>query len=511
MPEHSSASRVRQAWIFWLVLGSRLHVYNAASCSQQVPLVWKFEEGKRMVYIVGEYNIPAASSPLQGGPLSEALSCSDVAYFPTGCSLADTSNITGVGNYMAHCAYYPVIREKDTISERVPPSTLAAVKDRLDALPGQTKDCTDTASAFAKSVQTLPNATFRKTLLNVFHEGLESINPLWCNSQGAENMDTYLRRNWGDRKPIFGLEDISVECQAFQGNTVLDDDDLAKWMAAHMTPEWVAKVSKLQGDMEEVIKCGDLTKLKELMVELQGLPLASERHLQYRNDNLHFGIQKAMEANPGKNMVFVIPITHLVDAAGKIGIITLLAQKDSIQAVRQTTPSGCQASSWQAPGAAALDHCLKPPAQSQPPSCIQFEKQFGDILGKDVLHGRKVQPGPHCTECVNSSDSCSCEMLWSGYDNFVNLCESTQVDGVHGRVYYLDMIRNPGSTRHGTALAEKIVGGLYQNCYANSCEIPIIQQMATRNWYKNDPSLDLGSVTVRRLDQPFGTTGAAGP
>ncbi|CAE7693325.1 unnamed protein product, partial [Symbiodinium pilosum] len=48
------------------------------------------------------------------------------------------------------------------------------------------------------------------------------------------------------------------------------------------------------------------------------------------------------------------------------------------------------------------------------------------------------------------------------------------------------------------------VAGLYMNCYAGSCEIPIIQQMATRNWYKNDPFLDLGSVTVRKLDEPFG-------
>ena len=35
------------------------------------------------------------------------------------------------------------------------------------------------------------------------------------------------------------------------------------------------------------------------------------------------------------------------------------------------------------------------------------------------------------------------------------------------------------------------------------CEIPIIQQMATRNWYKNDPYLDLGSVTVRLAASSF--------
>eukprot|EP00913_Durusdinium_trenchii_P034225 g32030.t1 len=47
------------------------------------------------------------------------------------------------------------------------------------------------------------------------------------------------------------------------------------------------------------------------------------------------------------------------------------------------------------------------------------------------------------------------------------------------------MIRNPGSTREGLHLAEKT-------------------EMATRNWYKTDKSLDVGSVTVRKVDQPFG-------
>ncbi|CAE7498536.1 unnamed protein product, partial [Symbiodinium sp. KB8] len=503
----NARSALREAWIFWLVLGSRPDASDAECTS--VPLVWKFMEGvppaKRAVFIVGEYNLPESAAPLQGGPLSEALSCADVAYFPTGCSLADTSNVTGVGNFMAHCSYYPVIREKDTISERVPPSTLETVKERLDRLPDLVEQCQGStlAVSFKQSIATMTNATFRKTLLKVFYEGLQAINPNWCTSTGQPNLDTYFRRKWGTRKPIFGLEDISVECQAFQGHTVQEDEELAEWMAVHLTPEWAKKVSAIEGGMYEAFKCGNLGKLDELLVELKDLPLASQRHLQYRNDNLNFGIKQAMAANPGKNMLFVIPLSHLVDAANRTGILTLLKQ-DNIDAIRQHVASGCQDSMWQAPGAAALDHCLKPPAQSQPPSCIQFEKQFGDILGKDVLHGRKVAPGPHCSACVNSSESCSCQMQWSNYDNFVNLCESTQVDGSHGRVYYLDMIRNPGSTREGTALAEKTVAGLYQNCYASSCEIPIIQQMATRNWYKNDPYLDLGSVTVRKLDQPFG-------
>ena len=97
----------------------------------------------------------------------------------------------------------------------------------------------------------------------------------WCRcsmkcSAGQPNLDTYFRRKWGTRKPIFGggltgpeivspqwrswhegLEDISVECQArclefpssqssrqshckaFQGHTVQEDEELAECLRTH--------------------------------------------------------------------------------------------------------------------------------------------------------------------------------------------------------------------------------------------------------------------------------------
>jgi len=478
----------------------------AMTCTSTKPLVWRIDQGNRFAYIAGIYNLPSSKGPpLAGGPMAEALACCDVAYFPTGCSLADTSNVTGVGNYMAHCAYYPVTREKDTIAERITPSQLSALTETLKKWPEYAKlACKESAREFSQQALTSLNTTgSRNTLLSLFHKGIKAINPLWCTSSEEASMESFLRQQWGQRKPIFGLEDVSVECQVYQGNTVQQDQELATYMVQHFTSAGSANISSDQEQMVQVMKCGDLTTLETLIARMKGLPLSSERNLQYRNNNLAWGIQKALEANQDKNVFFAIPVTHLVDAAGREGVLSLLA-KEGLDAKRQSGPSGCQGSSYEAPGAAALNHCLKPPAQSQPLSCIQFEKQFAQILGKDELHGRKVVPGPNCAICVNSTETCTCQMQWTNYENFVNLCKSTQVDGYHGEVYYLDMKRNPGSTREGLRLAEKTVAGLYQRCYASSCEIPIIQEMATRNWYKNDKSLDVGSVTVRKLDQPYG-------
>ncbi|CAL1168902.1 unnamed protein product, partial [Cladocopium goreaui] len=503
--------------MLWQVLTflATLRPVSGMTCSSTMPLVWRINQGPRFAYIAGIYNLPSSKGPpLEGGPMAEALACCDVAYFPTGCSLADKSNVTGVGNYMAHCNYYPVTREKDTIAERLTTGQLLALKGALQNLTTYAKPvCKESAREFVQSssVKDLNSSNYRTTLLSLFHKSVEAINPLWCTDSGEPSMESFLRRQWGQRKPIFGLEDISVECQVLQGNTVAEDQELATYMTDHFNQQGIANISDNRETMEQVMKCGDLLTLKTLVERMKGLPLSSERNLQGRNSNLAWGVQKALDANKDKNIFFAIPVTHLIDAAGREGVLTLLA-KAGLNATRQSPSgsSGCQGSSYEAPGAAALNHCLKPPAQSQPLSCIQFEKQFTQILGKDVLHGRKVVEGPNCETCVNSTKTCTCQMKWTNYENFVNLCETTQVDGYHGQVYYLDMKRNPGSTREGLRLAEKTVAGLQQKCYASSCEIPIIQEMETRNWYKNDKSLDIGSVTVRKLDQPYGFEASIG-
>jgi len=97
-------------------------------------------------------------------------------------------------------------------------------------------------------------------------------------------------------------------------------------------------------------------------------------------------------------------------------------------------------------------------------------------------------------------------MKWENTGVFKNLCEATEVDGTFGKVYWLDMTRNPGSTRTGRKLAQKTVVGRYQNCYATSCDMSQLQSMATRNWYKDDPDLAVASVSIRLLGDPYGSS-----
>jgi len=180
-----------------------------------------------------------------------------------------------------------------------------------------------------------------------------------------------------------------------------------------------------------------------------------------------------------------------------------------------TTPAGdgtldCQVSDFEAPGAMALGHCLKPPSQNQPTSCTAFEITFDNLLGGDSMYQRTKAEPDSCKTCINSTVQCQCETEWSNTGDFENLCKSTEVDGTFGNVYWLDMMRNPGSTRTGRRLAQKTVVGLFQNCYATSCDISELQSMATRNWYKDDPDLAVASVSIRRLGDPYGVAAADG-
>jgi len=500
-----------KTWVQALLLASVVgrHLVQAVSCPSGVqPLLWKIAKGTNSAYLAATYNIKASMLEPLASVMQEAMSCADIAYFPTGCSLADKSTTTGVGSYMDHCSYYPVVDDQDTIADRLSPSSLSQLQAAVGSLATSApQTCSTAASTLQTSVSNIAdNVTYRTTLLELYHQSIEAINPLWCaTATGTENFDSYMRSKWGTTKPIFGLEDIGVECQVYQGNTVSQDQELASTMIKNFNDAaWVNNVSNMQASMEDVMKCGNLQTSAQLTASMENLPLASERNLQTRNNNLKFGVEAAMSANPGKTLFFVVPVTHLVDAGSKKGVVSLLTE-DGVTVTRVTSGESlsCQASTYSAPGASALGHCLKPPAQSQPASCIQFEQQFDQILGKDVLHGRtKVLP-PSCQTCINSTTPCDCEVQWGNIDGFKNLCEETQVDGSYGKVYYLDLTRNPGSTRVGTRLAQKTVIGMYQNCYATSCDIPIIQQMATRNWYKSDPALAVGSISVRPLGEPF--------
>ncbi|CAK9066785.1 unnamed protein product [Durusdinium trenchii] len=360
----------------WLYLVRRVAGIAGMTCTSTTPLVWKIQQGQRFAYIAGIYNLPESKAPpLEGGSMAEALSCCDIAYFPTGCSLADKSNVTGVGNYMAHCDYYPVTREKDTIAERLLSTQVVRLKEALQNLSTYAQaECRASANEFLSSVADLNSSTYRITLLTAFRRGMSSINPLWCTDAGTASMETFLRQRWGQRKPIFGLEDVSVECQAFQGNTVAEDQELATFMIDHFNEPWLSQMAKYQENMEQVMKCGDLDVLTTVAEGIKDLPLSSERNLQYRNNNLAWGVQKAMDANQDKNIFFAIPVTHLVDAAGRTGVLSQLT-KAGLNPVRQT------------PAVAAAERC----------------QACQNVLLREELAGM-----PQMTECLHVRGSRCC-------------------------------------------------------------------------------------------------------
>lgn len=79
----------------------------------------------------------------------------------------------------------------------------------------------------------------------------------------------------------------------------------------------------------------------------------------------------------------------------------------------------------------------------------------------------------------------------------MDLCENTSVDGVQGEVWQLDLTRNPGSARAGKDVSEKKVSGIYRNCYATSCDIPLLKEREERLWHSADATLSIGEVSIR--------------
>ncbi|CAE8662157.1 unnamed protein product, partial [Polarella glacialis] len=238
------------------------------------PLLWKVTKGSSTAYMVGIYNIPSSSVSPIPSELEEALGCADIGYFPTGCSLADTSK-EAMGNFMVHCKQYPLIVDRDNIGARLASLPLQELQGALKKLIADAPDdCKAGTSQLEASLIQLQNesggAAFRNTLLNVYHSSIENINPLWCGQPaGAQTYEQYLRAKLGHR-PIYGLEDVSVECQAYQGNSVAQDQSLARTMTAHfMNATWSGKISGLQGKIQEVMQCGDLSTLTQLQASME--------------------------------------------------------------------------------------------------------------------------------------------------------------------------------------------------------------------------------------------------
>eukprot|EP00929_Paragymnodinium_shiwhaense_P042174 TRINITY_DN21870_c0_g1_i3.p1 TRINITY_DN21870_c0_g1~~TRINITY_DN21870_c0_g1_i3.p1 ORF type:complete len:544 (-),score=82.02 TRINITY_DN21870_c0_g1_i3:624-2255(-) len=195
---------------------------------------------------------------------------------------------------------------------------------------------------------------------------------------------------------------------------------------------------------------------------------------------------------------------HFIDIPGAKSIPTLLTEQGwNVQRLAKDQKLTCPASPhtcspYTPCGAAELGLCLAPPFEEQPDSCMKFAREFSKKVGKatpgDPLVGRSKDDSD-CQACERAAGSCECTVRWTNSSVFESLCNEP-IDGVSGVVYEMNLERNPGSTHSQTVLAQKMIRGITQDCYATTCSKSFIEKMALRNWYSNVSSLPLGRVTL---------------
>lgn len=101
-----------------------------------------------------------------------------------------------------------------------------------------------------------------------------------------------------------------------------------------------------------------------------------------------------------------------------------------------------------------------------------------------------------------------CSVTWNNTANFTKLCHDTFVDGmnrpVHGRVFEMNVTRNPGSKHSGPTNAMKSVSTRFQRCFAQTCRVELMEEQYLRDWYRHDPYVITGEVKMRSLHGPNG-------
>jgi len=499
------------------VMAERWRNLEAERCQGKPaqPLLWRAVRGNSTVYLLASYHVTQQAMEPMFGQVRKAMECADVAYFELACALGDQA---GMGHYFSHCLSYPVADSRDSVAARLPPADLQALQAAVQQLAdGAPAACQGLAERLPAAAAALGSGEDRGTLLAFYHRAVGALNAGACGQkQGAQMYEDSLRAAWGSTRPIFGLRDVSVQCAIYQGNSVEQDVKLARSMTSKFSnAAWRQNVTRQLEAADDIMHCGDLDRLAAMRGSAAELPRLGVKLLSKRNPVLARGIVRAVRQHPGRPLLAVIGAAHFLEVSG-IKSVTMLLNESGFTVERITAESelNCQSSTYAAPGAKQLEQCLMPPGFSQPASCNNFTQVFAAATGRDKMYGRSNQSAD-CKSCVNSSQKCTCSIMWRNDTDFKDLCTGTSVDGVHGQLMVMDLTRNPGSTRPGPALVEKTVRSLFQNCYATSCQIPLLQEMALRNWYKTDRSLAAGVVTLRYPGKglegaPLGA-GAPGP
>lgn len=475
----------------------------AAPCEgEPQPLLWEATRGvERALLLAGHQEALASVQPLPPAVL-EAVRCAEVAYFGVACTPGDAG---GLGHFYEHCKNYPISNVRDSIALRLPKPLLKRLQKALFAAAGAAPAaCVAAAGELWKTAQRLTSPDFRRSLRFVYLQALAVLDEARCTvdpmSPGASaapggGYTGWLRQRLAAAgRPVFGLLDPMSNCDLIQATTIHQDERLAASMARTLADAaWRAAHARNGRSFAEAAMCGDLQQLTSfahrLHVDLRG----------HRNAEVARLIAAAMAAHRNATLLVVVPIHHLIDTGKTEGTLKLLTKAGySLVRLSRSSNLTCTEPSFAGPGARDLGACLAPPGKEQPDSCKKFDAFMQRKLAADPMYGRN-STGEHCARCLNSDEACACAFKWSNTTAFNRMCEETVVDGVRGRVLAVDLTRNPGSSRPGPGLSEKTLLASRVRCHAETCSVPLLQDVATRHWYSTDPDLSAGLVSLRPL------------
>jgi len=478
-------------------IGRRLY-----ACEAPEPMVWKVTKGATTFYMLGTYQLKAedVNSPLPPEIVQTVMDCTDIAYFELPCPATLTG---GLGQYLAHCSFYPMSSKQDSIAMRLDTSTIASLQQAFEniaakAAPG----CEAAAQQIRQSIGKINSTDFRMALYPFYESAVRVLNPSACVAGGAgdQTYDDWVRSVVEENdRPTFGLEDVESQCNAIQGNSIAEDVDLAKYIiSVYNNPTLMQKEAQSRGTLSDVIKCGDLASLSSMQHTFHSLPWLLQRVVADRNSAMVDGIHRAMSMHTDKTVLFALGALHFIDIEGASGIPALLqAAGFAVQRVAGGEVLQCSMSTHRESGAAQLGYCLAPPFQTQPASCLNFTSGFSQRLGDDPMQGRTRNESA-CVACSNSPSACDCEVEWHNTDVFEQLC-AEPINGVSGQVLVMDLTRNPGSMHSSNALSEKTIRAITQECYATSCNTNLLEKMALKSWYSKYGDLAEGKVVLRPI------------
>mmetsp|Transcript_12056 Transcript_12056/g.34461 ORF Transcript_12056/g.34461 Transcript_12056/m.34461 type:complete len:730 (+) Transcript_12056:31-2220(+) len=463
------------------------------------PLLWELRRGNASAFLTGVEQVGLAEMQPISDVLTQAAGCADVAFFQLACPLRK------YGAYFAHCLSYPVVDPRGTLLARLSKGDFDALNVSVRSLLEKVgHDCSWEAARLELSMHRAELQRNRTTLAAVHEHVLGALDGPKCRlARGGESYDDFLRNLFSSQgKPIFGLEDVMSECLSFEGQTVAAEVELARILTTkYSNDSWVAAARHAYDSLPQILRTGDDSLFAEVG---HAAPwFANIQLMGERCADLAAAIREAFEKQGDKVPLFAVGLQYLIQTNSSPGLPSLLSQLGFM--VERVNNISCAASDYRAPGTQELSLCFEPHGHAQPESCIAFRDKFDNLLGSDPLLGR-TKFSNDCADCVapNNTKSCTCRIKWRNTSRFRDLCTNTTVGDVQGAVYELDLTRNPGSTVDGASSSEKGVRGIFMNCYATSCDIPLLEETQTRMWYSTDPSVSFGQVTAREADEGDG-------